>query len=277
MERLVKYFKVISVFCLVLLVCGCSNVCLLENDITLEELESRMEQAMDPKGFFADSKSYYQSQSLKYEGVFSDDLYEIQIRYLKPHFLKVTTLKFNQLQGAFIFNGSAAWSVDYRKKTVKNLSGIELIRIKALYDMLSPGSRYHKLFKNVELHKVKRDNKIYYRLTCTPNDERNKLVVYVNADNYLKELIEYDFIVTIEGKERKIKSTNEIEAYDTVNGVLYPLEMKGLTNGVESETVVSDYRFNIELDESEFQTPIFPNESANRKKYQKELDKIKKD
>jgi hypothetical protein len=53
--------------------------------------------------------------------------------------------------------------------------------------------------------------------------------------------------------------------------------MKSLTNGVESETVVSDYRFNIELDESEFQTPIFPNESANRKKYQKELEKSRRE
>ena len=119
-----KIFRIIFVIIGVIFWAGCNSVTVLENDITLDELEDCMEKAMDPKGVFAESKSYYQSQSLKYEGIFTDDLYEIQIRYLKPHFLKVTTLKFNQLQSAFIFNGNAAWSVDYREKTAKNLSGV---------------------------------------------------------------------------------------------------------------------------------------------------------
>ena len=271
-----KYLQIIILMLLICLFTGCSSVTVLENDMTLSQLEDRMEQAMDPKGVLSAADSFYQCQTLKYEGIFSDDLYEIQIRYLKPHYLKVTTLKFNQLQSAFIFNGNAAWSVDYRKKTIKNLVGDELLRIKALYYMMSPGSRYEKLFKQVNLDKIMMDEKVFYRLTCYTEDAGNKLVIYVDAEDFLREKLEYDFRVEIDGKVRRIESTGLIEAYDTVNNVLYPLEMKNITNGVESETVVSEYRLNVGLEASEFQAPLFPNESETRKKHKEQLEEQKK-
>lgn len=268
--------KILLLPLLALVLAGCNSIVILENDITLVELEDRMAKALDPQGVFAGANSYYQRQTLKHEGIFFDDIYEIQIRYLKPHFLKVTTLKFNQLQRAFIFNGNAAWSIDYRKKTIKNLTGNELLRIKALYHMLSPGSRYSDLFEDIKLDKVELEDKQYYRLICTPDNAKNKLIVYIDCEDFLKKRVEYDFSIEVEGVKRRVKSESVINSYDTIGELLYPLEMVGVTNGVASETVVSEYRLNVELNENEFQVPIFTHEPKNRVKHKKELKKTEK-
>lgn len=257
---------------MIALLCGCATMEEFESDLTLDELQNRMELAMDPDGRFAKAESYYQKQMLRVYGIFSDDLFDIHIKYKKPNFLKVTTLKYNQRETGLIFNSGAAWSINYKEKTVKPITGTELVRVKIFYDLMNPSTKYQNLFKYVALTRCKIEDKTYYRIVCRPEAEsKNVLTVYVDTESYLTQKLEFDFQVPYEGKMRNVKSLSNITAYEIENNVMYPLETSTMTNDVRSTTTVYEYLLDVNIEDSEFRPPIFAQDTDRRQMHRTKM------
>ena len=253
-----------GIFFAVLFFCGCASVETLEkSDLTLTELEEKMEKAMDPDGAFRKADSYVQREMLKIEGLFVDSIYQIDLKYKKPHFFKLTTLENNQPISAVIFNAGSAWQVDYNEKKVTEITGTDLLRLQMLYKLTSPAEKYSQLFKNIEVLrcKIQGDSENaaedYYKVICGSAQNGNVINIYVDAKDFLPRRIHADLTLIIKSKKQKFESDCNIESYELMDNVMIPQKSASVSNGVESTSTVFDYKLNVEIPDSEFLPPIF--------------------
>lgn len=256
-----KHFTLLAVFfSAVILLCGCvSDETLTVADISIGELESKMEQAMDPEGAFRKADSYVQREMLKVEGLFVDSIYQIDLKYKKPHFFKLTTLEKNEPVSAVIFNAGSAWKVDYVEKHVHEITGADLVRINVLHRLTTPTEKYSKLFKNIAVYNctVKDDPEQYYKIVCNPQDKENTISIYVNAEDFLPRRINADLSLIIESKKVDFEYDSFIETYETMDNVVIPQKSSAVSSGITSTTTVFDYKLNVDIPDSEFLPPVF--------------------
>lgn len=256
-----KHFTLYAIFSAVLiLLCGCvSDETLTVADITIGELESKMEQAMDPDGAFRKANSYVQREMLKVEGLFADSIYQIDLKYKKPHFFKLTTLEKNEPVSAVIFNAGSAWKVDYVGKHVHEITGSDLVRINVLHKLTTPTEKYSKLFDNITVYNctIKDDNTQYYKIVCNPQNKENTISIYVNAEDFLPRRINADLSLVIESKKVEFEYDSFIDAYETMDNVVIPQKSTAVSSGIESTTTVFDYKLNVDIPDSEFLPPVF--------------------
>ena len=256
-----KYFALFSAFAAVMfMLCGCiSNETLTPADITIAELESKMEEAMDPKGAFRKANSYVQREMLKVEGIFFDSVYQIDLKYKKPHFFKLVTLENNEPVSAVIFNAGSAWQVDYTNRHVHEITGADLVRINVLHRLTTPTEKFSKLFKNIAVFNctVKDDPAKYYKIVCNPNDEENTISVYVNAQDFLPRRIDADISLLIKNDKVNFEYNSIIDSYETMDNVLIPQKTTSESSGITSTTTVFDYKLNVDIPDSEFLPPVF--------------------
>ncbi|MBR1966121.1 MAG: hypothetical protein IKA22_05880 [Lentisphaeria bacterium] len=251
-----------------LLFCGCASLeTLEESDLTIAELEEKMEKAMDPSGAFRRATSYVQREMLKIEGVFFDDIYQIDLKYKKPDFLRLTTLENNQPISGVIYNAGSAWQVDYNEKKVKEITGADLIRLNMLHKLTTPTEKYSQIFKEIKVFRCKfaDDDGEYYKIVCNPANKKNTVSVYVDANDFLPRRIDADLTVIFENKPVEFESSCVIESYELMDGVMIPQKAVSVSNGIESTTTVFDYKLNVNIPDSEFLPPVFTeNKLRNR-------------
>ena len=243
-----------------ILFCGCvSDETLTVADISISELESKMEQAMDPDGAFRKADSYVQREMLKVEGLFVDSIYQIDLKYKKPHFFKLTTFEKNEPVSAVIFNAGSAWKVDYVGKHVHEITGADLVRINVLHKLTTPTEKYSKLFKDIVVYNctVKDDPVKYYKIVCNPKDKENSISIYVNAQDFRPSRINADLSLVIESKKIEFEYDSFIEAYEKMDNVVIPQKSTAVSSGVTSTTTVFDYKLNVDIPDSEFLPPVF--------------------
>ncbi len=256
-----KYFALFAVFSAVMfMLCGCiSNETLTPADITIDELESKMEEAMDPKGAFRKANSYVQREMLKIEGIFADSVYQIDLKYKKPHFFKLVTLENNEPVSAVIFNAGSAWQVDYANRHVHEITGADLVRINVLHRLTTPTEKYSKLFKNITVFNctVKDDPAQYYKIVCNPDDRENTISVYVNANDFLPRRIDADISLLIKNEKVNFEYDSLIDSYKTMDNVVIPQKTTSESSGITSTTTVFDYKLNVDIPDSEFLPPVF--------------------
>lgn len=256
-----KYFTLtILLFTALFILTGCvSDETLSVADITIGELELKMEEAMDPEGAFRKADSYVQREMLKVKGLFIDSVYQIDLKYKKPHFFKLTTLENNEPVSAVIFNAGSAWQVDYVGKHVHEITGADLVRINVLHRLTTPSEKYSKLFKNIAVYNctIKDDPTQYYKIVCNPNDKENTISIYVNAKDFLTRRIDADLSLVVENKKVEFEYDSFIEAYETMDNVVIPQKSTAVSSGVESTTTVFDYKLNADIPDSEFLPPVF--------------------
>lgn len=240
--------------------CGCTSFETLEkSDLTIVELEKKMEKSMDPEGAFRKANSYVQREMLKIEGFFGDSIYQIDLKYKKPHFFKLTTLENNQPVTAVIYNSGSAWQVDYNEKQVTEITGTDLLRLNMLYKLTSPTEKYSKLFKSVKVFRCKlaNDPADYYKIVCGTVQSGNVINIYVNAKDFLPRRIDADLTLIIKSKKQEYSSDCIIEAYESMDNVMIPQKSSSVSNGIESTSTVFDYKLNVNIPDSEFLPPIF--------------------
>ena len=241
-----------------LLFCGCAS---------FETLEEKMDKAMDPNGAFRKADSYIQREMLKIEGIFVDSIYQIDLKYKKPHFFKLTTLENNQPVSAVIFNAGSAWQVDYNEKKVSEITGTDLLRVNMLYKLTSPAEKYSRLFKTIEVFrsKIKDDPAEYYKIVCGSVKDGNVINIYVDAKDFLPRRIISDLTLVIKSRKQQFESDCNIESYELMDNVMIPQKSASVSNGIESSSTVFDYKLNADIPDSEFLPPIFTeNKIRNR-------------
>lgn len=252
----------------VLFLCGCASIETLEpSDLSIAELENKMEKAMDPAGDFRKANSYVQREMLKINGLFTDSIYQIDLKYKKPHFFRLTTLENNQPVSAVIFNSGSAWQVDYNEKKVTEITGTDLLRINMLYKLTTPAEKYSQLFKNIKVFrcKLQDDPADYYKIVCGTIENGNVVNIYVNAKDFLPRRIHADLTLIINNSKKAFESDCHIESYELMDNVMIPQKSASVSDGIESTSTVFDYKLNVNIPDSEFLPPIFTeNKMRNR-------------
>ena len=256
-------------------VCGCASLeTLSDADITVAELEEKMEKAMDPEGAFKKASSYVQREMFKIEGIFFDTIYQNDLKYKKPHYLRLLTLENNQPLSALIYNSGSAWTVDYNEKKVTEITGSDLIKFNMLQQLTTPDKKYSQLFKKVDIFKctLRDDPTVYYKLVCKPQNEKNTISIYVDAKDFLPRHIKAELSFIFEGKEVHLDYDCTINAYELMDDVMIPREVTCISNDIVTTTTVFDYKLNVNIPDSEFLPPVFV-----EKKLQNRMDRFAKD
>ncbi len=230
-------------------VCGCLYLTPAEEsvplDITLAELEKKMQKASDPDGVFLKAKSYVQKQIVTR----GSQKYMVLVQYLAPDKYRIETRIDNKSAASVILNGTVAWTVNYADKKVTPMSGEEVTRLQTLYDLGDPNTSLSALFAGIALTQCRMEGEEYYKLNCTPKVKNTPpLVIYVGKNSFLI-------------REIRIPSPMDyravIKRYGMYEGVLIPEDTEIIQNGKKSSSVIFENKLNVPLENSLFLPPVF--------------------
>ena len=242
---------------LLLLGSGCAETFreeLSKSDITVEQLESRMRQAMDPAGRFAGAKTYVMRQQITTEQGWMDPplIQMVEIKFRRPDQFKLTTYTDNEPETAIIANGKSGWMVDLKAKKSAPLDGKALRRVMALVRLTNPGSRLKDVFPKIGIDRSVVDGEPFYRLTCSGEDGE-PVRIYIGAKDYLNRRMRMKF--TVNGSTLAYDS--RMLAYSMYEGIMIPDESVVRQGGTEQKTKVVYYKLDVALEDREFQPPLF--------------------
>ena len=233
--------------------CGCSSLPdedLSPSDITLGELEKRMEEATDPNGRYRNSQTFVMKQVVETKRFLESPLVQmVETKFMRPGFFKITTYEDNQPKVAVISNGECSWSVDYDAKKVKMLDAEKLRQVKRFSDITSPGSKLSGIFKNITVYRCLIDDKPFYKVAC-PGEDGTVLNAYVNADSCQIERIT---IVT----DDELVYDSSLRGYGLYEGVRIPEETVVRSGDSEKVFKVIYCKLNSPIEPSEFRPPVF--------------------
>ncbi|MHB9139256.1 MAG: LolA family protein [Victivallaceae bacterium] len=222
-------------------------------DLSLNELQQRMQKASDPDHKYAKAETYVQKQMLEVKKTFGDPVQSIvEIKFKRPDMFKTTTLRDNQQVNSVIFNGKQAWLVNYINRTVAPIEGVRFETLKILFAMGRPGIRYTEIFKDIKLSQVRIDEIEYYKMVCTPPlKEQAPLTLYVGKNNFLTKSLET--FETINGEDLKYTAT--MDTYAMYEGVMIAKESTTDLGGLKQNYKVIYYKLNAKIDDDEFAPP----------------------
>ncbi|MFA6102042.1 MAG: hypothetical protein WCV67_05685 [Victivallaceae bacterium] len=222
-------------------------------DISIPLLQERMQRATDPDRKFANADTYVQKQMLEVKKSFGEPVQSIvEIKFKRPDMFKMTMLRDNQLVNSVIFNGKQAWSINYFKKTVAPIEGLQFETLKLIFDMGHPGVSYTQIFKNVKLSQVRIEELEYYKMVCTPNvSGLEPYSIYVGKNSFLTKMLET--VEQINGENAKY--TAIMDTYAMYEGVMIAKESTTILNGIKQNYKVIYYKLNAKIDDAEFTPP----------------------
>ncbi len=227
----------------------------LPSDITLDELEMKMAKAMDPAQKYRNASAYFQRQNIEEEGFWETKYQLVEVKFQRPDKFKLSYYEKNRPISEILSVGSKAWFIDYKNSTVKELTGLELDKLKVMIALGHPDTDYDKLFAKVDLFLTRIDGKDHYKLVCYPALENaNPITIYVDRKEMLPRRLELK-VNTPDGVK---KSVSNIENYQIFDQIKVP----ALTRVVEAHireylTRVVEYQLNAHFREDEFKLPEF--------------------
>lgn len=251
-----KLFIYLPLLCTLLLT-GCATEFqeeISKSDITLDQLESRMRQAMDPAGRFAGAKTYVMRQQITTEQGWMDPplVQMVEIKFRRPDQFKLTTYTDNEPETAIIANGKSGWMADLKRKKSVSLDGRALRRVLALVRLTDPGNRFEDVFSKVTIDKSVVDGQVFYRLSCS-GEEGDPVCIYISAKDYLNKRMRMKFDVN----GSTLDYDSQMLAYSMYEGVMIPDESVVRQGGTEQRTKVIYYKLDVPLDDAEFRPPLY--------------------
>jgi hypothetical protein len=225
-------------------------------DISLDELQQKIDLATDPEGRYAKASTSVIRQEILSErtSLFgTPKMQMVEIKTMQPDFFKLTTFVENEPVMALISNGTSCWLVNFKRHKVQVLSEKEFRRMKVLSEIARPGSRINDIFSNVKLEECTVDDTPYYRLTCS-NEGMNPLVIYINRNNFLTERITGSLNT---GALSSVEYDSRLTKYSLYEGVRMPQETSSTQNGETQTSRIISYKLDLPLDSAEFRPPSF--------------------
>ena len=252
-----KRFTYLPFLGALLLLAGCATEFheeISKSDITLDQLESRMRQAMDPAGRFAGAKTYVMRQQITTEQGWMDPpiVQMVEIKFRRPDQFKLTTYTDNEPETAIIANGKSGWMADLKHRKSAALDGKALRRVLALVRLTDPGNRFEDVFSKVTLDKSIIDGEVFYRLTGSGEDG-TPVRIYIGAKDYLNKRMRMKFDVN----GSTLDYDSQMLAYSMYEGVMIPDESVVRQGGTEQKTKVVYYKLDVPLDDAEFRPPLY--------------------
>ncbi len=235
---------------------GCASVSdeLSPSDLSLTELENRMNKATDPDGRFRSSKTYLLEQEVVAKRLFDDSEAEfVRVKFEHPVKFSLMTLKDNAPERVFCSDGERGWVADYDSRRVKMLSGSELKRVQILSQLGSPVSDFNQIFSNVEVSLCKNEDGDFYRIDCFSERQKEPISFYVDRKTYLIRQMKAKFSVGSGSLDYHAK----ILKYEKREGVMIPIITEVKQNGLRQESKVINYKLNLPFPATDFLPPVF--------------------
>jgi hypothetical protein len=241
--------------CAILVGCASVKEEIMVSDITLAELEQRIQKATDPDGVFAASKSYVMRQEVRTKQFLDEDnIKMVELKFEKPDKLALLTYEDNKVASIFCTDGKYGWIADCKSRKIAQLDAEGLKRMQVLSRLSTPGSGgYAAAFPKVELDKCIDADGEFYRVTCYPEHQKTPIYFYVDADDFLLRKMK----MTVEVNGRSFDYENRILDYEMKEGVNIPAVTQLEQMGVSQSSKVIFYRLNPQIPASDFQAPVF--------------------
>jgi len=218
-------------------------------NISLPILEIKMQKAMDPDGTFRKARSYVQKQMLIVKEGFweTEKGYIVEVKFKRPGKMLVIVKEDNIPVRSIIFNGDNAWVVDYKKKKRTAVKGEQLEKMRILFALGRPGSKYEDIFKEVKLFHDTINGRPYYKIKCISKfEDQEPLIIYVGEHNFLTKRIDVP-----------PHTESIIDTYGLHDGVIIPELTSEIVNGIERRYKLIVYKLNVDIDDNEFYPPTF--------------------
>ena len=227
----------------------------LPSDITLDELEMKMAQAMDPDKKYRNAYAYFQRQNIEEEGFWETKYQLVEVRFQRPDKFKLSYYEKNKPISEILSVDGKAWFIDHKNSAVKELTGLELDKLKVMIALGHPDTDYDKLFAKVDLFLTRIDGRDHYKLVCHPALENaNPIVIYVDREEMLPRRMELK-VNTPDGVRNSVSNIEKYQIFDQI-------KVPALTQVVEANvreylTRVVEYQLNAHFKENEFKLPEF--------------------
>ena len=224
------------------------------SDISLDELEARVAQAMDPAGDYRKANAYYQRQNVVEECFWEDKHQLVEVRFQRPDKFKFSYFEKNAPITEILSTDGKAWMINYKENTINEITGEALEKFKVMLSLGHPDTDYDKLFAKVDTVIVRQSGTDYYKLTCHPRlANANPIIIYIDKNEYLPRRME----LTIKHPDGDIESVSTIVEYLQFGNVKLPM-LTQVTEGFrEYTTRVVGYQINAQFAPEVFQKPKF--------------------
>ncbi len=239
---------------------GCSSLIEPERlpcDITVEQLQQKMNDAMDPKGNYRNAKSYAQRVIVNLSTWYGDTNLKMEVFFMKPNIFRFDYFMDNKLFTTMIYNGTEAFTIDYNKKEITRMNHDQFTMISRFVSLGQPDTTYTSLFPKIELNECLIKGKPYYWMRCYFNADSsgNPYDVFVSKDDYLTRRIQ--FYTKATGDYTAI-----INTYTREDDVVQPDTFTSEQDGYSQNFDLIRYKLDPPLTEKDFALPNYPIKDA---------------
>lgn len=223
-------------------------------DITVEQLESRMKQAMDPNGRFANAQTYIMRQQITTERGWMEppQIQMVEVKFRRPDKFRLTTFTDNEPESAIIASGNRGWLVDLKRRKTVALDSRMLPRVLAMVRLTNPGNNLKNVFDKVVLDRSRIDDEDFYRFTCS-NGSNRPMHIYVGSNDFLNKRLR----MKLDIGNTTLDYDSRMLCYSMYEGVMIPDESVVVQGGTEQRSKVIYYKLDANIEDSEFQPPLF--------------------
>lgn len=248
---------ILAIFsCLTIVLSGCStmlNPKATPATITIEELENRMDHAMDPLKIYRNADSYVQEAICELSIWFTTQ--DIKVRTFYKHDgsetgkIRVDYFLDNKIITSMIYMNDSAYIVNFRNKTIQELSEQDYHNMVTFAKLFQPDATYADTFSKIEIFECQLEDRNYYWLKCYFNEnDKHPYEVFVDAETYLTKRIQ---IVSKEVGEY----TATIDRYATYSNVTVPDIFTTVSGNITQNYDLTLYNIDIDIPDSRFALP----------------------
>ncbi len=225
------------------------------SDLTLDELEMRMAQAMDPAKKYRNAYAYLQRQNIEEDELFGKKRQFVEVRFQRPDKFKFSFFDENRVCTEILSTGGRAWTVDHLNGIVSEITGDALAKVKVMLALGHPDTDYDMLFERVDVSLVTLDDdREYYKLVCYANlPDSDPITIYIDREQFLPKRLE----LTLKTPGKVIQSASEIVEYQVFDTIKIPTLTHVTEGSREYDTRVVGYLLNPQFKNDEFAVPQF--------------------
>jgi len=221
--------------------------------LTLEQLEERMNKAMDPQGNYAKSKTCVIRQEVEIPQFLDEpQLFMVETKLKRPDVFRITTYENNKPIRVICSDGKYGWIADYKERKLSMLDGERLKQMLILSRFSNPGGGYKDIFKKVDVAKCRNEEGDFYLITAV-GEKGSTFKIYVDANEF--------FIRRILGDLKMGAGTLDYDSrivnYNRREGVMVPQMTELTQSGQKQSTKVIFYQLDTVFPETEFLPPVF--------------------
>ena len=248
------------VACAMLLLTGCSTLISptpIPTTVTVEDVEAKINAAMDPEGEYRNATSYYQRLVMSMPGPLwgKVDLM-VDIRFEKPNRFRYDYYLDNKLVSSMIYVADTAFVIDHTKPRIMEMDEDYSHKIFALLQLGCPAATYSASFAKVDVHECVIDGEEYYWLRCFFEADNPGFFydVFVDkAENYVRR---------VQMRTPKLGEFSAVvRKFSKFGSVTIPDEYSAFLDRTEIVCDVINYKLNAYIPPEIFDLPDFPRES----------------